>query len=114
MDSSDDIGLVRKIGNKYNIEILSEIQDRKTVGKVTESLDIPIATCYRRFDELKEIGLVEEVGRTLSEKGGDVKLYRSKVSQIKINLNNDDIEIELEENKKEEKDHLAELWDDLK
>ncbi|OKY77758.1 MAG: Transcriptional regulator containing HTH domain ArsR family [Candidatus Methanohalarchaeum thermophilum] len=113
MKYSDSVDLVRRIGNKYNAEILSEIKEEKAVREFLESLDIPVATSYRRFDELSEFGLIEEVCKILSKNGGDVWLYRSKVSRITIYFDGAGVDVELVKNSREE-DNLVGLWLDLR
>lgn len=51
---------VRTLGREYSIEILGATETPASVAGLSESLDIPIATCYRRVSELTAAGLLEE------------------------------------------------------
>jgi hypothetical protein len=48
------------LGREYSVDILKTAQTPKSVGELSESLDIPIATCYRRIGQLTAVGLLEE------------------------------------------------------
>ncbi len=61
----EDVELVRVLGEKYNVEILCEMQEPKTVKEVSEEVGIPIATSYRRVDDLLEQDLLEVDGKTV-------------------------------------------------
>src|SRR6056297_1913270 len=51
--------LIEVLGNKYNTEILSATTDPKSAQDLSDELDVPIATCYRRINELTETNLLE-------------------------------------------------------
>lgn len=51
---------VRVLGREYSMEILGATEMSSSVSRLSESLDIPIATCYRRVNELTAVGLLEE------------------------------------------------------
>lgn len=44
----------------YSIEILGATDTPTSVGELSDSLDIPPATCYRRVNQLSSAGLLEE------------------------------------------------------
>lgn len=52
---------VRILGREYSMEILGATGKPTSVTHLSESLDIPIATCYRRVGELATVGLLEEI-----------------------------------------------------
>lgn len=51
---------LRILGREYSIEILGATEEPKSASTLSASLDIPIATCYRRVGELAAVGLLEE------------------------------------------------------
>ncbi len=109
----DGVELVRLLGEKYNFEILCEMQEPKTVKEVSEEVDIPIATSYRRIDDLLESELLEIDGKTISENGGTVKVYKSNVEELHLYLDNEDgFDIEVVESEREE-DKLVSVWNEL-
>lgn len=51
---------LRILGREYSMEILGATREPKSATRLSDSLDIPIATCYRRVGELTAVGLLEE------------------------------------------------------
>jgi DNA-binding Lrp family transcriptional regulator len=52
---------LRLLEKKYTAEIITELCEPETVKEVSDAVDIPIATCHRRIDELSEYGVLEPV-----------------------------------------------------
>lgn len=48
------------LGREYSAEILGATASPTSATHLSESLDIPIATCYRRVSQLVAVGLLEE------------------------------------------------------
>jgi len=46
---------VEVLGRKYSVDILRAAREPRSVSWLSQELDIPIATCYRRVKELSEI-----------------------------------------------------------
>lgn len=70
------------LGRKYSTEILSATDQPVTVGELRNSLDIPVATCYRRVDELTEAGLLEK--HTVERDGSEVTRFQRTTDGIDI------------------------------
>ncbi len=51
---------------------------------LSNSLGIPIAVCYRRLKELERLGLIEAVGRKLTQKGKWITLYKAKIKNATV------------------------------
>jgi hypothetical protein len=51
---------VQTLGREYSMAILGATSEPKSATRLSESLDIPVATCYRRVAELVSVGLLEE------------------------------------------------------
>ena len=49
------------LGREYSIDILGATEEPRSAANLSDSLGIPIATCYRRVNELAAVGLLEEV-----------------------------------------------------
>lgn len=105
--------VLQVLGNKYNAEILGATGKPRSVQELSDELDIPIATSYRRVDELTGIDLLELSGRELSEEGRRTKMYRRTVDKIRVNFDGEDVEISVEEHSKVE-NSLVEVWTHLK
>lgn len=73
------------LGDEYSISIISETLERERSAKeISSRLDIPIATVYRRIDDLTESGFLEYEGKALTQDGKRVKVYRSYVDEITV------------------------------
>ena len=102
---------VRILGDKYNPDILSVTDEPKSAQELSEELDVPIATCYRRIEDLQDVELLELHDRPLSEEHRRVNVYRRNVDGIEITFRNG-LEVHLEE-RSAVRDKLDRAWHDL-
>jgi predicted transcriptional regulator len=56
--------VVEALGATYSLEILGATEEPTSAGELSDSLGIPIATCYRRINQLVSAGLLEECEST--------------------------------------------------
>ena len=104
--ASDEI--IEVLGNKYNPEILEAAGEPKSAQELSEELDVPIATCYRRIEELTEANLLELHDRPLSEEHRRIKVYRRCVDEVSIDFR-DGLSVELEQ-RSDVTNKLDEVW----
>lgn len=90
------IEVLRALGNEYNPEILRSADEPMSAKEFSEYLDVPIATCYRRIEELTEVGLLEHHDRVLIDGQRRTSVYRRDVDLIEISFSGSDIQIEME------------------
>ncbi|MHC3438776.1 ArsR/SmtB family transcription factor [Natrialbaceae archaeon A-gly3] len=83
---SDSRTVLSALGNKYSAEILAATGTPKSAQALSEDIEIPIATCYRRIEELVDAGLLECEGRQLSEEGRRTNIYRRTLDELEINF----------------------------
>lgn len=107
--SGDD--LIEVLGNKYNTDILTATAEAKSAQDLSDELDVPIATCYRRINELEDADLLELHDRPLSDEHRRVKVYRRKVDGVDVNFR-DGLTIEIEE-RSAVKNRLDDVWRNL-
>lgn len=69
------------LGGKYSLDILEATGEARTAQELSEELDIPTATCYRRLEAMTELGLLE-VREGRSEHGRQTDLFRRRVDEI--------------------------------
>jgi predicted transcriptional regulator len=100
--------IIEVLGNKYNPEILDAASEPMSAQELSDELDVPIATCYRRINELTEVDLLELHDQPLSEEHRRIKVNRRCVDEIAINFH-DGLSIELEE-RSDVKNKLDEVW----
>lgn len=100
--------IIEVLGNKYNPEILEATAEPKSAQELSEELDVPIATCYRRINELTEVDLLELHDQPLSEEHRRIKVYRRCIDEVSIDFR-EGIEVELQE-RSDVKNKLDEVW----
>lgn len=107
------VELLRVLGNKYNAEILRATSDPKSAQELSDQLEIPIATSYRRIEELTEADLLELSGREFSDEGRRTKVYRRNVEALTLTFEPETIEVDTDD-RPELENSLADVWRDLK
>jgi len=103
------LDVLRVLGNEYNAEILEATNDPHSAQELSETLDVPIATCYRRIDELTESDLLELYDRPLSDEHRRINVYRRNVDEIRVEFEDDDCRITVQE-RSEIKNKLDDVW----
>ncbi|MFP4633171.1 MAG: helix-turn-helix domain-containing protein [Halobacteriota archaeon] len=84
---SDPESVVEVLGDSYSLSILSALaRSAMNVREMSESLDVPIATAYRRVEDLERVGLIEEDGERPNDDGRNVSVYRSRVDEIQVSF----------------------------
>ncbi|MDY6818311.1 MAG: helix-turn-helix domain-containing protein [Halobacteriales archaeon] len=108
----DSVELLRVLGNKFSAEILQAADEPKSAQELSDELDIPIATSYRRIEELTDAELLELQGKEFSDEGRRTQVYRRNVETIRIEFGEGTIEFRIEE-RPEVSDALADVWEQL-
>ncbi|SDJ18224.1 Helix-turn-helix domain-containing protein [Halovenus aranensis] len=106
------VDLLQTLGNKYSAEILDATDEPRSAQELSDELDIPIATCYRRIDELTEHDLLELHDNILSDDRRRIKVYRRNVEAVHIEFEDDELFVEVEE-RSEVANTLDEAWKTL-
>mgnify|MGYP002763529041 CR=1 FL=1 len=89
--------LVRTLGNKYSVEILGATGEPRSAQELSNLLDVPIATCYRRIEELTDVGLLELEDSVLSDDHRRVDVYRRGVDELTVVFGDEDFEVDVKE-----------------
>jgi predicted ArsR family transcriptional regulator len=100
--------ILRTLGNKYSAEILEATDEPQSAQGLSEELDIPIATCYRRIDELTEHDLLELHDNILSDDRRRIKVYRRNVDEVTVDFSGE-LSVAVEE-RSEVTNKLDEAW----
>ncbi|MBX0287112.1 ArsR/SmtB family transcription factor [Haloarcula salinisoli] len=100
--------LLQTLGNKYSAEILEATDEPISAQDLSDELEIPIATCYRRIDELTEHDLLELHDNILSDDRRRIKVYRRNVDEVRVDFD-DGLTINVEE-RSEVTNKLDEAW----
>ncbi len=102
------VDLLQTLGNKYSAEILDATDEPRSAQELSDELEIPIATCYRRIDELTEYDLLELHDNILSDDRRRIKVYRRNVDAVRIDFG-EELSVDIEE-RKEVTNTLDEAW----
>ncbi|MDZ7729958.1 MAG: helix-turn-helix domain-containing protein [Natrialbaceae archaeon] len=86
----DSGSVLSALGNKYSAEILCAAGTPKSAQALSQDIEVPIATCYRRIEELVEAGLLECEGRQLSEEGRRTNIYRRTLDEIEVDFSKEE------------------------
>lgn len=88
---ADDVAtsVLTALGNKYSAEILCAARTPTSAQELSEKLGVPIATCYRRIEELERVGLLQCEGRQLSDEGRRTNVYRRTLDEFAIEFDGD-------------------------
>ncbi len=104
--------VLEALGNEYNPDILRAANEPQSAKEFSEYLDVPIATCYRRIEELTDVGLLEHHDRVLTDGQRRTSVYRRRVNSLEITFTGTDIDIELHEASPVQ-NKLDNVWQDL-
>ncbi|WP_302083024.1 winged helix-turn-helix domain-containing protein [Salinibaculum rarum] len=89
--------ILESLGDKYSLQILEAADTPINAADIHEKYDIPIATCYRRIDDLVEQGLLEEYDSELNSNRRRATTYKRTIDEITVNFSDDNTTVELEE-----------------
>lgn len=95
-------------------EIITELDEPKTVAEIAETCEIPLSTTYRKVERLDEASLV--TGRTeIRHEGHHRARYRVNFATIVVLLSRDhSLELEIERPRSDPEDGLVMLWSELR
>jgi DNA-binding Lrp family transcriptional regulator len=97
------------LGNEYNPDILRAADEAHSAQEFSDMLDIPIATCYRRIEELTGAGLLDLHDRVLSDEHRRTNVYRREVNEVVISFEENDLNIQVTE-RPEVRNKLDDVW----
>jgi predicted ArsR family transcriptional regulator len=100
--------LLRTLGNKYSAEILDATDEAQSAQDLSDELEIPIATCYRRIDELTDHELLELHDNILSDDRRRIKVYRRNVDTVRVEFDGE-LAVNVDE-RSEVTNKLDEAW----
>ena len=99
------------LGQKYCPDILAETQEPKSAKELSDILEVPIATCYRRIEDLEAADLLELHDRPLSDEHRRIKVYRRTVDGVEIGFRGG-VQVSLDE-RSAARDRLDQVWRDV-
>lgn len=100
------------LGNEYNAEILGATAEPRSARALSDELGIPIATCYRRIEELTAARLLELDGRVLSDDRRRVSVYRRAIDRVVVNFDGETCAVAVED-RADVPNKLDDVWRSL-
>lgn len=88
--------LLGAVGGKYAARILAATAEPTSAKELSTALDVPIATCYRRIEDLEDAGLLVCEGRETSDRGRRTKVYRRAIEGLELDLADGSPELSLD------------------
>jgi len=67
----------------------------KSIEEISDEKQIPISTCYRRMNDLSQLGLVTTERIVLTPAGKKYEIFRSIVKEAVLKLSRGELSIEL-------------------
>jgi len=111
---ANPISVLDSLGDEYSARILSALTDEEMSAKgISDELGIPIATVYRRIEDLDDAGLIEFEGKALTQDDKRVKVYRSYVDELRIRFEPDEPQVEMKRYSEAQKS-IDEAWKRIK
>lgn len=91
------IDFLEILGSKYIKTILSRTSVKEcSAGELSNELNIPLATVYRKLKLLEESGLVENVKTIINISGNEEKFYRCLISEATVNFHEGKLSVKVE------------------
>jgi predicted ArsR family transcriptional regulator len=84
--SRDPDAMLGALGAQYSAAILAAAGTPVSAQELSDRMGVPIATCYRRIEDLVEAGLLRREGRELSEQGRRTNVYRRTIDEVQVDL----------------------------
>lgn len=78
--------LLEALGGKYAARILAAADSPRSAQELSDAVDVPIATCYRRIEELEAVDLLVCEGGKTSDRGRRTKVYRRSIDGVELDL----------------------------
>jgi len=106
--------LIRALADDYSRKILlGTLEKARSVEELSQSLEIPISTAYRRVNELKEVGLLKVEKTIITNEGKKFELYRGAFRGINMQLEKGEIVVDVELNE-DVAMRLSRLWTSMR
>lgn len=89
------------------------IGEARPVKQISRAADVPLATVYRRVDDLQEDGLLVVERSAITEDGKRYDLYRSRIEVAMLRVSQEGVEVEWHVDEPVE-DRLARMWEQMR
>jgi len=100
------------LSNKYSKSILALASKKEcSARQLSQELDIPLATVYRKLKLLEDTGLIKHVKTIINLFGVEEKYYRCAIREVTFRFHEGTISVNLQ--KEDYSDNIIWLWKKL-
>jgi len=109
LESGDEDTVFELLANKQSRMILSLASIKEcSASQLSQELEIPLATVYRKLKLLESTGLLKHVKTIINLSGNEEKYYRCAIREATINIH--DGAFSLDFKKEDHSDKIIRLW----
>ncbi len=95
--------------NEYSRAILLQTYVKeRSAGQLSQELDIPLATVYRKLKLLEEAEFIRHVKTIINLWGNEEKYYRCAIHEVVVRIN--DVGFSIDFKKEDRGDKIVRLW----
>ena len=109
LDRGDEETIFELLANKQSRMILSLASIKEcSASQLSQELEIPLATVYRKLKLLESTGLLKHVKTIINLSGNEEKYYRCAISEATINIHEGTFSVDFK--KEDQSDKIIRLW----
>lgn len=109
LDPGDEETVFELLANKQSRMILSLASIKEcSAAQLSQELEIPLATVYRKLKPLESAGLLKHVKTIINISGNEEKYYRCAIREAKINIHDGTFSVDFK--KEDHSDKIIRLW----
>jgi predicted transcriptional regulator len=108
-DPGDEEEVFELLANKYSRNILSLTSVKEcSASQLSQELDIPPATVYRKLKLMESSGLVKHVKTIINLSGNEEKFYRCAIREATVHIHDGIFSVDFK--KEDHSDKIIRLW----
>ena len=97
MSELESLTVPKLLADKYCIRILSATFNKpRSAQELSLMLGIPIASCYRKINELEKAELIKSVSKSLTNFGKWVENYQSQINSVMISFQKNKLNVRID------------------
>ena len=106
---SDEEEVFELLANKYSRTILSLTSVKEcSASQLSQELDIPLATVYRKLKLMESTGLIRHVKTIINLSGNEEKFYRCAIREATVHIHDGIFSVDFK--KEDHSDKIIRLW----
>lgn len=108
-DPCDEETIFELFANRYSRTILSLASIKEcSASQLSQELDIPLATVYRKLKLMENTGLIKHVKTIINLSGNEEKYYRCAIREVRVHVHNGALSVDFK--KEDQSDKIVRLW----